>query len=670
MAEQQQQQQPHSVDVDPDFEPLARPRSCTWPLPRPELSVHPGDSEADASVKQEPAGSGCDFLSNLGLLEENEDFEFQCQEACVHQPHPQQQQQHHPHLHHHHHHLTSPPIQQQQQQVALISTPGAGSSSPGAVAAAAAAATSSAAQRKSSSSRRNAWGNMSYADLITKAIESSPENRLTLSQIYDWMVKSVPYFKDKGDSNSSAGWKNSIRHNLSLHSRFVRVQNEGTGKSSWWMLNPEGGKSGKSPRRRAASMDNNNGKFAKSRGRAAKKKLSLQGGPEGGGGGGGGGGNGGTAADSPGSYAKWPGSPGHEEPDAWNGFRPRASSNASTLSGRLSPFVAEDELGEAQAEAHLGYPAPKMAGAQNEAHLGYPAPKMAGALPSLSEMASSLGRGSESAVENLLDSFNLLSPASSQAGGGGATPGSSPSPMMPAGPGYPSYGSPGGVVVLSSSSSQPQPEYRECAYGQVGMDAMSPMRGLPESEAPFAYGRGPPGLLKELLTSDADRHGDLPPLAGATTGSRPYVAAAVRRVSELAAGGDSRPRPSSLNGRLLMSVGGGMAARPPCAKNPAQLPYGHLGPPGVVFCPLNTNGYGRASTAGPAGPPAMAPPHPEKLPSDLDDMSIEKFEFDMDTVLHETLMDGDALDFNFEPVATHPGFPRGVKTTTHSWVSG
>ena len=32
-------------------------------------------------------------------------------------------------------------------------------------------------------------------------------------------------------------FQNSIRHNLSLHSKFVRVQNEGTGKSSWWMLN-------------------------------------------------------------------------------------------------------------------------------------------------------------------------------------------------------------------------------------------------------------------------------------------------------------------------------------------------------------------------------------------------------------------------------------------------
>ena len=57
------------------------------------------------------------------------------------------------------------------------------------------------------SSRRNAWGNLSYADLITKAIDTSPEKRLTLSQIYDWMVQNVPYFKDKGDTNSSAGWK-------------------------------------------------------------------------------------------------------------------------------------------------------------------------------------------------------------------------------------------------------------------------------------------------------------------------------------------------------------------------------------------------------------------------------------------------------------------------------
>ncbi|KAH1005267.1 hypothetical protein HUJ04_006282 [Dendroctonus ponderosae] len=68
----------------------------------------------------------------------------------------------------------------------------------------------SAIPTKKNSSRRNAWGNLSYADLITQAITTSPDKRLTLSQIYEWMVQNVPYFKDKGDSNSSAGWKVSI----------------------------------------------------------------------------------------------------------------------------------------------------------------------------------------------------------------------------------------------------------------------------------------------------------------------------------------------------------------------------------------------------------------------------------------------------------------------------
>uniref|UniRef100_A0A2R5LA31 Forkhead box protein O n=2 Tax=Ornithodoros turicata TaxID=34597 RepID=A0A2R5LA31_9ACAR len=136
--------------------------------------------------------------------------------------------------------------------------------------------TETAVAPKKNSSRRNAWGNMSYADLITQAIQSSPEKRLTLSQIYDWMVQNVPYFKDKGDSNSSAGWKNSIRHNLSLHNRFMRVQNEGAGKSSWWVLNPDA-KPGKAARRRATSMETP--RYEKKRGRLKKKLEALRASP-------------------------------------------------------------------------------------------------------------------------------------------------------------------------------------------------------------------------------------------------------------------------------------------------------------------------------------------------------------------------------------------------------
>ncbi|XP_046667967.1 forkhead box protein O isoform X2 [Homalodisca vitripennis] len=191
---------------------------------------------------------------------------------------------------------------------------------------------SATAALKKNSSRRNAWGNLSYADLITQAISSAPEKRLTLSQIYEWMVQNVPYFKDKGDSNSSAGWKNSIRHNLSLHNRFMRVQNEGTGKSSWWMINPDA-KPGKSARRRATSMETS--KFERKRGRVKKKVEALR--------------NGLDATPSPSSSISesldlFPESPlpGFQlsfvfvhSPD----FRTRASSNASSCS-RLSPIPA------------------------------------------------------------------------------------------------------------------------------------------------------------------------------------------------------------------------------------------------------------------------------------------------------------------------------------------
>ena len=50
----------------------------------------------------------------------------------------------------------------------------------------------------------------------------------------------------------------------------MRVQNEGTGKSSWWMINPDA-KPGKSARRRATSMETS--KYEKKRGRVKKKVI-------------------------------------------------------------------------------------------------------------------------------------------------------------------------------------------------------------------------------------------------------------------------------------------------------------------------------------------------------------------------------------------------------------
>ncbi|CAG8525014.1 2780_t:CDS:2 [Paraglomus occultum] len=73
----------------------------------------------------------------------------------------------------------------------------------------------------------------SYATLITYAITNSRNKQLTLNEIYNWVMDSYPYYKTAG-----TGWKNSIRHNLSLNKTFVRVPrpiNE-PGKGSYWTV--------------------------------------------------------------------------------------------------------------------------------------------------------------------------------------------------------------------------------------------------------------------------------------------------------------------------------------------------------------------------------------------------------------------------------------------------
>ncbi|KAI4502212.1 hypothetical protein M0802_002894 [Mischocyttarus mexicanus] len=149
--QQQQQQQQQGVPFDENsFEPQTRARSNTWPLPRPEGYV-------DGNVGVVVGGTGASGACGTGAQTGNDIGE-----------------------------AGTPPQQSNLGQ-------GAGNAALFPV--------------KKNSSRRNAWGNLSYADLITQAITSAPEQRLTLSQIYEWMVQNVHYFKDKGDSNSSAGWK-------------------------------------------------------------------------------------------------------------------------------------------------------------------------------------------------------------------------------------------------------------------------------------------------------------------------------------------------------------------------------------------------------------------------------------------------------------------------------
>lgn len=72
----------------------------------------------------------------------------------------------------------------------------------------------------------------SFSSLIFMAIEGSTEKALPVKEIYAWIVQHFPYFK-----TAPAGWKNSVRHNLSLNKSFVKVEKApNMGKGSLWRV--------------------------------------------------------------------------------------------------------------------------------------------------------------------------------------------------------------------------------------------------------------------------------------------------------------------------------------------------------------------------------------------------------------------------------------------------
>uniref|UniRef100_A0A8C4IEG7 Fork-head domain-containing protein n=1 Tax=Dicentrarchus labrax TaxID=13489 RepID=A0A8C4IEG7_DICLA len=69
----------------------------------------------------------------------------------------------------------------------------------------------------------------SYIALIAKVILSSPLQKLNLASIYRAMEEQFPYLRSRGP-----GWRNSVRHNLSVNDCFVKVSRCEDGRGHYW----------------------------------------------------------------------------------------------------------------------------------------------------------------------------------------------------------------------------------------------------------------------------------------------------------------------------------------------------------------------------------------------------------------------------------------------------
>ncbi|XP_071372891.1 forkhead box protein O3-like [Centroberyx affinis] len=455
------------------------------------------------------------------------------------------------------------------------------------------------------------------------------------------------------------------------------------------MINPEGGKGGKAPRRRAVSMDNSN-KYTKSaRGRAAKKKAALQAAAAAAGEGGG---------DSPSGLSKWPGSPtsrSSEELDAWTDFRSRTNSNASTLSGRLSPILANPELDEVPDDepplSPMLYSSPGRALSPGNPATPANGKALPTELPRLADLAGTMNLNdglTDDLMDELLDNINLVPTTSGQAttrGSSGFTFGSKPNGL--------------GSTSSTSSSSSTSPSnnggngYSNSIFGpHTAGSALrtAPMQTIQENKQTSfsSISRFGSQTLQDLLNSDGHSHSDVMMTQSDPLMSQASAAAVISQNSRRGLmlrndpmmtfgttgggqGGQGGLLPSNNhNQSSLRSLNGGLSLANEAnalANAKQQLLHSPLGGNGSSSMQIDSSIFLNGTVGSGIGICQ------DRFPTDLDlDMFNGSLECDMDSIIRNELMDADGLDFNFDSLANMNGVGNftSTKQTSQSWVPG
>lgn len=74
---------------------------------------------------------------------------------------------------------------------------------------------------------------VSFVEMIAKALIASPEKKLLLADIYQYVLDNYPYYR-----SARKTWRNAIRHNLSVNECFVKAGRSNYGRGHYWAVHP------------------------------------------------------------------------------------------------------------------------------------------------------------------------------------------------------------------------------------------------------------------------------------------------------------------------------------------------------------------------------------------------------------------------------------------------